>query len=225
MHASVTPIAASRHPLSLGVVLLAAGSASRIGHRPKCLLELDSEPLIQRALRAILAAPVQAVSVVLGHYAERIEPIVAKFPVTLAFNSTPDAGQNSSLHCGLNALPRQLDAVMVVLADQPLLNAGDIRDLIDAFQARPKMTEVAVPSCHDLPGNPAIFSAEVKEAILARDTTFGCRQWQSENPERVYRWQTTNEHYRVDIDTLEDLEAFAARTGLRLHWPAPHSPS
>ena len=209
----------SRADCAVGVVLLAAGSAARIGHRPKCLLELNGEPLIQRLLRALLHSGVKNIAVVLGHYAEYIKPIVTNFPVTVVHNPTPDAGQNSSLHCGLNALPQPLDAVMVALADQPLLNAQDIGDLIRAFHARPKMAEAVVPTLNDLPGNPVIFSDEVRSAILARDTAFGCKQWQSANPERVYRWPTPNEHYRLDIDTLDDIEAFAVRTGQLLRWP------
>lgn len=205
--------------LTIGAVVLAAGSASRIGHRPKCLLELDGEPLLQRQLRALLDSQVKHSVVVLGHYAEYINPIVTNFPTTRVHNPTPDAGQNSSLHCGLKALPQQLDAVMVALADQPLLNVQDIDDVIRAFRERPKLTDVVVPTVNDLPGNPVIFSSEVRDAILAHDIMFGCKQWQIANPERVYRWQTTNEHYRIDIDTLDDIETFAARTGLQLRWP------
>lgn len=209
----------------IGVVLLAAGSASRIGHRPKCLLELDGEPLIQRQLRAILSCNLNEVVVVLGHYAEHIKPIVTNFPVTLVHNSAPDAGQNSSLHCGLNALSHPLDAVLVVLADQPLLDTQDIGDLVHAFQHRRQMTEVVVPTVTDLPGNPVIFSAEVRNAILASDMSFGCKQWQAGHPDRVYRWSTANEHYRLDIDTLEDIELFRAQTGLNLRWPSPQNPT
>ncbi|OOG80147.1 hypothetical protein B0E41_21165, partial [Hydrogenophaga sp. A37] len=43
-------------PPQLGAVLLAAGSASRMGHRPKCLLELDGEALIRRQIRGLLGA-------------------------------------------------------------------------------------------------------------------------------------------------------------------------
>ena len=65
--------------LKIGTVLLAAGSASRMGHRPKCLLELEGEPLIRRQLRALLDAGVDEVVVVLGHYADRIEAVIPDF--------------------------------------------------------------------------------------------------------------------------------------------------
>jgi len=33
-------------------------------------------------------------------------------------------------------------------------------------------------------------------------------------------WATPNTRYRTDVDSPEDIEALAARTGHRLRWPA-----
>ena len=62
--------------LAVGAVLLAAGSGSRMGQRPKSLLELGGVPLIRRQLIALSGAGMDEVVVVLGHYAERIEEAV-----------------------------------------------------------------------------------------------------------------------------------------------------
>lgn len=202
-----------------GAVILAAGSASRIGNRPKCLLELHDEPLIQRLIRTTLSVNITNIVVVLGHYAEQINPILTPFLVTLVHNPNPDDGQNSSLHCGLRALSPSVDTVMVMLADQPLIAARDIEDLLAAHRKRPLATYVTIPTVNDLPGNPVLFNDAVRKAILGRDDTFGCKQWQMENSERVYRWPTMNEHYRIDIDSIDDIETFRARTGLSLRWP------
>ncbi len=205
--------------IKVGAVLLAAGSASRMGHRPKCLLELDGVPLIRRHLTALSGAGMDEVVVVLGHYADHIEQAVKEFPVTLVRNPDPDAGQISSLRWGLQALSTKLDAVLVALADQPLINSQDIHDLMSAYNKRPQGTQVVQPTLDDLPGNPVMFSAEVRGQILAGAPNMGCRQWQSANPEQVHTWATNNTHYRTDVDTLDDIEALAKRTGHRLHWP------
>jgi molybdenum cofactor cytidylyltransferase len=205
--------------INVGAVLLAAGSASRMGHRPKCLLELDGVPLIHRQLIALSGAGMDEVVVVLGHYADHIEQAVKEFPVTLVHNPDPDAGQISSLRWGLQALSAKLDAVLVALADQPLINSQDIHDLMSAYKKRPQGTHVVLPTLDDLPGNPVMFSEEVRGQILAGAPNMGCRQWQSANPEQVHTWTTTNTHYRTDVDTLDDIEALAKRTGHRLHWP------
>jgi CTP:molybdopterin cytidylyltransferase MocA len=206
--------------LAVGAVLLAAGSGSRIGHKPKSLLELGGVPLIRRQLIALSGAGVDEVVVVLGHHAELIEPVVQDFPVTLVRNLTPDDGQVSSQRLGLGALTGKLDAVIVALADQPLINAQDITALIGAWKKRPEGAAVVFPRVGAERGNPVIFSAEVQAQILAGEADVGCRQWQAAHPEAVAPFDTDNRRYRVDIDTLDDLERFARDTGHTLHWPA-----
>ena len=205
--------------LTVGAVLLAAGSASRMGNKPKCLLELGGVSLIRRQLIALSGAGVDEVVVVLGHYADQIEPAVSTFPVTLVRNPNPDEGQNSSLHLGLQALSPKLDAVLVALADQPLINAQDATDLIGAYKKRAEGVQVVVPEKDGQPGNPVMFSTAVKDAILAGDKQWGCKQWQQANPSQVLRWVTTNSRYVTDVDTEADIEALAQRTGHQLRWP------
>jgi molybdenum cofactor cytidylyltransferase len=208
-------------PLPLvGAVLLAAGAGSRMGHRPKSLLELDGIPLIRRLIGALLDAGVQELVVVLGHYTERIAPVIETLSVNVVHNPDPQASQNTSLHIGLRALSPTLTGVLVALADQPLINKQDINDLISAYDKRPAHAQVVQPQVDGLPGNPVMFSAEVRDQILSGDANAGCRQWQAAHPEEVYRWATTNQRYRADVDTLDDIEALAASTGHRLCWPA-----
>jgi molybdenum cofactor cytidylyltransferase len=206
--------------LAVGAVLLAAGSGSRMGNRPKCLLELGGVPLIRRQLIALSGAGVDELVVVLGHYAERIELAVQDFPVTLVRNLDPDAGQVSSLRLGLQALSPKIDTVLVALADQPLINSQDINDLIGAYKKRPEGAQVVQPTVDGQPGNPVMFSSDVRDQILAGEARIGCKQWQSAHPEAVHRWVSTNQRYRTDVDSPEDIEALAARTGHRLRWPS-----
>ena len=204
--------------LSVGAVLLAAGSGSRLGGRPKCLLELDGVPLIRRLLIALADAGVTDVAVVLGHHAHAIEPTLRDLPVTLARNPLPDEGQGSSLRIGLQALDGELDAVIVALADQPLVNAQDIEALIIAFTQRGEAAMV-VPRVAGEPGNPVIFDAALRSVWLAGNVNATGHRWRDSNPERVRWLDTANSHYRLDIDTPDDLLRFTARTGHVLRWP------
>lgn len=205
--------------LVVGGVLLAAGSASRMGHKPKALLELGGVPLIRRHLIALSGAGLNELVVVLGHHAEHLEPLVRDLPITLVHNPEPDLGQVSSQRLGLQALSGKPDAVIVALADQPLVGAQDYIDLIGAYNKRPRGTEVVVPTVGDLPGNPVMFSTLVRQAVLAEQAQIGCKQWQARNPQAVYRWPTENKHYRQDVDSPEDIEQLALLTGQRLSWP------
>lgn len=205
--------------IAVGAILLAAGSGSRMGHRPKSLLELGGIALIRRQIIALSGAGVDELVVVLGHHAERIALAVQEFPVTVVHNPDPDAGQVSSLRTGLQALSPKIDTVLMALADQPLINSQDINDLIGAYKKRPTGAQVVQPEVNGQPGNPVMFSGEVREQILAGEARLGCKQWQAAHPEQVHRWATTNQRYRTDVDTPEDIEALAARTGHRLLWP------
>lgn len=205
--------------LVVGAVLLAAGAGSRLGGRPKALLELGGVPLIRRQLIALSGAGVDEVVVVLGHHAELIEPVVQAFPVTVAHNPQPDDGQVSSQRLGLQALTGKLDAVLVALADQPLIHAQDLTALIGAYKKRPAGTGFVYPQVDGQPGNPVIFSAEVREQILAGDAQLGGRQWRSAHPEAAHAFVTDNRRYRVDVDTDEDLARFERETGHALRWP------
>ena len=204
----------------VGAVLLAAGAGSRLGNKPKSLLELGGVPLIRRQLIALSGAGVDEVVVVLGHHAELIDPVVQTFPVTVVRNPNPDDGQVSSQRIGLEALTGKLDAVIVALADQPLLNSQDITALIAAYKKRPEGASVVFPQVNGERGNPVMFSAEVREQILAGAANIGCRQWQAAHADAVAPFVTDNRRYKVDIDTLEDIERFERETGHALRWPA-----
>ena len=150
---------------------------------------------------------------------EAIEAAVRDFPVTLARNPSPDDGQPSSVRIGLAALAGKLDAVIVALADQPLVNAQDITALIGAYKKRGEASMV-VPRVAGEPGNPVIFDAALRDEWLAGDVNAACRRWREQNPQRVHWFDTDNERFRIDIDTPEDLQRFAQRTGHELRWPA-----
>jgi CTP:molybdopterin cytidylyltransferase MocA len=207
-------------PMRIAAVVLAAGAGARLGHRPKCLLELAGVPLIRCQLAALTQVGITELVVVLGQHADRIAPVLQDLPVHIVRNPVPNAGQNASLHLGLQALSNHVDAVLVALADQPLINAQDLLDLITAYALRADGIDVVQPQVAGLPGNPVMFSTDVGADILRGETSAGCPAWQAAHPTKVLRWETVNNHYRVDIDCPEDIEALALNTGHRLHWPS-----
>lgn len=211
--------------LVVGAVLLAAGEARRMGGRPKSLLELGGVPLIRRVLIALSGAGVDEVAVVLGHRAAEVELAVRDFPVTLVHNAEYSQGQMSSVRAGLAALSNKLDAVIVAVADQPLLNSGDVTALISAFKklkagnADAADPTVIVPHVAGERANPIVLDGALRDEILSGAVDFGCRQWIAAHPQQVHRFDTDNHHYRVDLDTPEDLQRFSERYGHALRWP------
>jgi CTP:molybdopterin cytidylyltransferase MocA len=206
--------------MTIGAVLLAAGAGSRMGGRPKALLELGGVPLVLRQLIALSGAGVDELVIVLGHHAERIMPVIEHFPVTLVHNPRPDDGQASSQRLGLAALNSNVDAVLVSLIDQPLINEQDITSLIGAFKKRPEGTSLVVPRVAGRPGNPVIFSGAVRGQLLSGESNLGCRQWRTANPDAVSHFDSDNQRFIIDVDTLDDIARLERDTGHALRWPA-----
>jgi len=205
---------------SVAAVLLAAGAGSRLGGRPKSLLEINGRPLIRQLLEAFSGAGIGELVVVLGHYAEKILPVIADLPVKIVINPTPQLGLVSSQRFGLASLSGESKAVLMALADQPLIEARDIVDLLAFWKRQHHQADVVFPQVDGQRGNPVVLSALAREQILAAEEQVGCRDWQRNNPARTVPFLCANENYLVDLDTEADLIALRRSTGKSLQWPA-----
>lgn len=207
--------------LRIGAVLLAAGEGARMGGVAKPLIRLQGVPLVKRQLIALSGAGVDEVVVVTGFAHEAVAAQVQEFPVTLAHNPDYAQGQQGSVRVGLAALGSKFDAVLIVLADQPLIGAADLTELISAFKKAPKREggQVLVPMVDGQRGNPILLDEEARMQIQAGDRNLACRQLIERNPELVCAHETDNKRFITDLDTLEDVRKLAERTGWKLELP------
>lgn len=206
----------------IGGVLMAAGAGRRMGGRPKSLLQRDDEPLLLRQLRLLRLAGVGPIAVVLGHHAQRLAQALAPCAapwLSLAHNPEPDVGPGTSLRCGLAHLPPALDAIVVALADQALLEDGDTQAMLQAWWQRPPSIELLVPEHAGQPGHPLVFGPALRQAVLAMPAHEGVRQWRRRHPERVQTRVVQHARYTTDIDTPDDVHRLTQQSGIRLNWP------
>ncbi len=204
--------------LRIGAVLLAAGEGRRMGGIAKPLIRLQGVPLINRHLVALSGAGVDEVVVVTGHARDAIEEQMRSFPVTLAHNEAHAEGQEGSVRVGLAALNGNFDAVFVVPSDQPLIAAGDLTELIGVFKKR-HTGHIVVPFVAGQRGNPILLDEVAHAQILASDTNLGCRHLIDHHPELVHAHETANTRFIIDLDTVDDVQTLAQRTGWRLELP------
>ena len=211
------------HPrLRIGAVLLAAGEGRRMDGIAKPLIRLQGVPLVSRQLVALSGAGVDEVVVVTGHASRQVEQQVQGFPVTLAYNPEYAEGQQGSVREGLAALSGPFDAVFVMPADLPLISADDLTELIGAFKKRPA-GHALVPVVDGQRGNPVLLDEVALENILTSDTRLACRHFIDNNPRLVHLHETTNAHFVTDLDSPDDLQALARRTGWKLELPIPET--
>jgi CTP:molybdopterin cytidylyltransferase MocA len=187
----------------VSAVLLAAGSGSRFGGG-KLLAPYRGRPLIEAALATLSAAPVNETVVVIGDDAERLREVCEPYGVRIVKNPGWQGGLSISVRAGLRALGPEARAVVVLLADQPLVGAGAVERLVAAFEEGAK---VAVATYGGRPRNPVLFSREVwqlLEAELSGDE--GARPFLRRRPELVTLVPCDGVGDPADVDTAEDLE-------------------
>ena len=218
----------SSNPLDcFRVVLLAAGEGSRLGGLPKSLLRLRDQSLLERQLRAIIAAGATHIVVVTGFYYSQIEAELARFlpPSNVVIETHrhphPEQGQQTSVLLGLQTLSEGAEQelpVMIALADQPLLDTNDYKECLNAFINRPSERSIVYPVFEQKRGNPVILSASAVERVLKSGIT--CREFIHTHPELVYRFTTRNDHFVFDIDEPQDIDRLSLRLGVRLTVPS-----
>ncbi|HEY5628222.1 MAG TPA: nucleotidyltransferase family protein [Candidatus Limnocylindrales bacterium] len=125
--------------LPVGAVILAAGRGSRMGAQ-KLLLEVGGRPMVRHAVDAAAAGGCDEVVVVYS------DPAVADAVADRARcveNPAPDAGQSSSLRLGLEALGDQEAGAVILLGDQPLVEASTITELLRHWRREGSRAAVA----------------------------------------------------------------------------------
>jgi CTP:molybdopterin cytidylyltransferase MocA len=207
--------------MQLAAVILAAGNGSRLGGVAKALIRLDGVPLVRRLIAALQGAGITDVVVVTGTHHEAIAAAVAPSTARLIRNTDAALGQPGSVRLGLQSTDPRADAVMVLLADQALLTAGDLRDLVAAFGCRSGEAFVVPRVDGALRGNPVMVSRAAVQAILQSTQFIACRDYMDAHPHTVSFMETGNDHYRVDIDLPQDLVTVQSRLGVSVALPEP----
>lgn len=206
-----------------GAVLLAAGRSTRMGGPNKLLLEFDGEPMVRRALRTLQAVPLEPIVVVLGPAADAVRAALEGLPACATCNAPQAEDHQVSVDAGLRALTAPVDAIVIMLADQPLLDAHDLRWLLAQWHACARGGAL-VPVFAGRRANPVIVDAALRAPILEAGPTVGARGYLAAHPALVHRVEAPNDHFVVDVDTVDDLARLAER-GLRGTLAGPTSPA
>jgi molybdenum cofactor cytidylyltransferase len=188
----------------IAAIVLAAGTASRMG-RPKLLLPMaDGRALVRLSVERVLAGDPDAIFVVVGAEASAVETALRGLPITVVVNPRYAEGQATSLRAGLAALGPETEAVLVALGDQPLPDPTIVRRLITTF--RETGGPIVVPRYREGRGNPVVFAASLFDELEAVTGDQGARGVVAREPGRV-REVVIDAATPRDVDTWADYEA------------------
>ncbi|MCW1884994.1 nucleotidyltransferase family protein [Luteolibacter flavescens] len=166
--------------MKVGAVILAAGKASRFG-APKQLLEIDGETLIDRACRIALEAGFDPVLRVLGGHAPLILERSCPGHVLTLVHERWEEGMGGSLAVGVRELlgkEPELDAILVMLADQPMVTV----DLLDSMRDRLAETGIVLCDHGEATGPPALFGKQCFPELMALEGDRGAKAVAGRHP-------------------------------------------
>jgi molybdenum cofactor cytidylyltransferase len=186
----------------ISVVVLAAGGSSRLG-RAKQLLPVSGRTMIEHVLHEVLGTHVGQVIVVLGHAAAEIAPHIPAGCQTV-LNENWEAGISTSIQAGLEAVQRQAEAVLFVLADQPLLTGTALERILCAYFSSTKA--IVAPVYRGQRGAPALFDRRLFPALRSLRGDVGGREVIRQFPHEVLTVEMDTPESFLDVDTASDYE-------------------
>lgn len=194
------------HESRISIILLAAGSSSRMG-QSKQLLEVHGKSLLLHSVQAAIESGAKSVNVILGANELAHREIIRNQPVSVLSNHYWKSGMGSSIKTGLNHIVRKYsdtEAVIIMVCDQPAITAAHLRSLMLKFKS--SNSPIVASAYSGTAGVPALFSRSFFSNILMLKDEQGAKKLIEQFPDQVQRVEFPKGH--IDLDTSEDYQKY-----------------
>lgn len=188
----------------IGVVILAAGSSSRLGYA-KQLVEFKGKSLLQHAIDISDLLEFDTKVLVLGARKEEIESEIDQKEFEIVMNENWEEGMSTSIIEGVlrsQELENELDHILILLSDQPFVSKERIEELIQV-----QLDKNSPATFSEYAGNvgvPAIFSSEVFPYLKDLKGDQGAKKLIQD---QKFDFETVKfEKGNFDVDTVKDVE-------------------
>jgi molybdenum cofactor cytidylyltransferase len=192
--------------MSAGIILLAAGASSRMG-QSKQLLPIAGEPLLLKTVMTAIESQVHNVVVVLGANEAAHRELIQELPIEIVTNPNWQRGMGSSLKMGLQKIllsTPNLEAIIVMVCDQPLLKIDHLHELIQKF--KDSKCKIVASYYSGMAGVPALFDKSLFSELLKIEDDSGAKQIIQNRKDLVQH--VAFPQGSVDLDTPNDYQAF-----------------
>lgn len=186
----------------IGAVVLAAGQSRRMG-QPKLTLAWGEQTVIAQVVHTLLESGIQEIVVVTGGSHEAVEAALAGLPVRFAHNPHyADAEMLTSLQIGIRALNPDCLALLIVLGDQPTLDAGVVREVVEGHLT--SGGRLVVPSYQMRRGHPWLVQRALWPELLQMPPDQTMRDFVHAHAEEIQYVTVNTPGILQDMDTPED---------------------
>jgi molybdenum cofactor cytidylyltransferase len=190
----------------IAIIILAAGSSSRMG-QSKQLLLVDGEPLLLKTVKTALEVKAASVIVILGAQDQQHATVIQNLAVDIVFNKVWEKGMGSSLKAGLQFIVTHVPAVesaIILVCDQPALTSEHLLNLIQTYKISGKSIIASYYS--NTPGVPVLFGKPHFDELLHLDDSQGAKKIIQQNmavTEFIHFPEGT-----IDLDTPGDYQRY-----------------
>lgn len=194
----------------VAVIILAAGRGSRFdpsGRAAKVVAPLHGVPLVRTVAITALASRAISVMAVTGPAHAEVAAALDGLPVQIVHNTGFATGLASSLQAGLRQLTADIDAILVMLADMPLVQASTLEHLMLRFERAPDAIDAVAPIHDGRRGNPILIGRRLFARIKRQTGDVGARRLLSMPGVVIEHCEVADPGVTIDIDTLADLAA------------------
>lgn len=190
--------------MSIGILILAAGSSSRLG-QSKQLIKVHDKTLLEITIQAGLDSGAHPIIVVLGNQAQTHKKVIEALPIGIVINDQWNSGMGSSLKSGLKVLLENqpnTEAVIIAVCDQPFLTANHLKKLISTYSK--SSSEVVASYYNTILGVPALFGKSLFQKLSALENEEGARKIIRQHEGSIEA--VPFEKGEIDIDTPDDMK-------------------
>lgn len=189
-----------RNNKSVFALVLAAGCSTRFGGT-KQTKEIDGSSLASRAINVANEVCGARSVLVVGHDWQAVKDSCEPLPGFLLYNDQYASGIGTSIARGLQSIRHAAKAVIVMLADQPLVTAAHVATLIETWSGADN--EIVASAFADSAGPPVLFPSACFDELAALTGDSGGKHLLKD--ERFILKTVRFEAAAVDIDTPDDL--------------------
>jgi molybdenum cofactor cytidylyltransferase len=185
-------------------VVLAAGESKRMGSA-KQLLPWGTTTVLGQTLDNLEQSGVTDIVVVSGHARETIETVADRLGVASIYNPRyADGEMLSSLQAAVSRFPDNIEAILVMLADQPMVRAQTIDQLLVAYW-RCK-GELIAPMFKGERGNPVLIGRKFFPELLALPQGSAPRDLVRRHQDKLNLVEVDTDSVLQDLDRPEQYE-------------------
>lgn len=188
--------------MKTGIIILAAGSSSRLG-RSKQLLDYKGKTLLQTVINEALETSCRPVLVVLGANAKEIASQHQNDQTNFVINESWENGMASSIVAGLSTMIKnnsEIESIIIAVADQAFIKMINFNNLIEKQKETGK--NIIASTYAETIGTPVLFKKDYFEALLSLTGAEGAKKILKQYPQDLET--VVFEHGEIDIDTETD---------------------